>query len=466
MNPESNSLRKESAILILILISSFIFYLYILTRYPLIYGIDGPYYLIQVRSLLESGRLKYGDPPLAFLIFTFFTLIVGGDITLGIRVGLAIFSALTALPLYLWMKQITHSPLSGYVAMVACIFSAPHIRLMNDLLKNSVGAFFLLCFIYYLHCSSFNRTKKSMFFAAFFLILTGATHILDFGVALLFLFLYPLIACFIGEDWKSIVKTPGILSLVVLVFAISAFVVFPSFFTDFYKGLAFLRDLFTETSETNPMGFIFEPSGGLFIIPILATGVVLSFYEWRTKKRETALAISTVTIVGVFLSLPFIPQEWLWRFLLMEFIPIAFVLGFAVSKIKRKLISAIFLLLCLLPLVLQGVATSKTIKPTIREVDYHELEFIGSFIPSNSVIVGDLRLGYWVQYITNCNIAKKLSHELWENYEHVLILIDKLSLRVPPIPPGATKIIEAKHFVLYELRPPPPFCLLSKSDSF
>jgi len=150
----------------------------------------------------------------------------------------------------------------------------------------------------------------------------------------------------------------------------------------------------------------------------------------------------------------------------MEFIPIAFVLGFAVSKIKRKLISAIFLLLCLLPLVLQGVATSKTMKPTIREVDYHELEFIGSFIPSNSVIVGDLRLGYWVQYITNCDIAKKLSHELWENYEHVLILIDKLSLRVPPIPPGATKIIEVKHFVLYELRPPPPFCLLSKSDSF
>jgi len=84
-------------------------------------------------------------------------------------------------------------------------------------------------------------------------------------------------------------------------------VVFPSLFTDFYKGLAFLRDLFTETSEINPMGFIFEPPGGVFIIPILATGVVLSFYECRTKKRETALAIFTVTIVGVFLSLPFIP---------------------------------------------------------------------------------------------------------------------------------------------------------------
>lgn len=74
--------KHQQVFLSLIVIFGFGFYLYILTRHPLIYGIDGPYYLIQVRSLLESWHLEYGDPPLAFFIFTFFTLLSGGDITL------------------------------------------------------------------------------------------------------------------------------------------------------------------------------------------------------------------------------------------------------------------------------------------------------------------------------------------------------------------------------------------------
>ncbi|MCD6340557.1 MAG: hypothetical protein J7L51_01215 [Desulfurococcales archaeon] len=40
--------------------------MYILKEFtaPLLYGIDGPYYYIQVSSILMSGRLKYLDPPL------------------------------------------------------------------------------------------------------------------------------------------------------------------------------------------------------------------------------------------------------------------------------------------------------------------------------------------------------------------------------------------------------------------
>jgi len=69
----------------------FAFYLEILTRHPLMYGIDGPYYLVQVRSLLETGRLEYGDPPLPFVLFAIFSIIFGGDLALGIKVCVAIF---------------------------------------------------------------------------------------------------------------------------------------------------------------------------------------------------------------------------------------------------------------------------------------------------------------------------------------------------------------------------------------
>jgi len=447
--------KRQQVLLPLVLILGFGFYLYILTRHPLIYGIDGPYYLIQVRSLLESGHLKYGDPPLAFFIFTFFTLLSGGDITLGIRIAVALFSALSAVPLYFWIKRVTHSEMSGYMAMLACIFSSPHIRLMNDLLKNTVGAFFLLCFIYYLHSLAVeNGSKRNLLIAATFLMLTGATHILDFGIALLFLILYPIAAVLIGVNQKDMAKNVGILLLIILLFATAAFLAFPSLFSDFYKGLAFLQDLFSETSEGPPIQFLLNPMGGAFILPVIVTGTALSVHEWQLGKKEATLALATVTITGVLLSLPFIPTEWLWRFLLMEFIPISFVIGYSFSKMQTKIATSILLLLCLFPMILQAVAMSGTLRPTIEEVDYHEIESMREYILPNSVVVGDLRYGYWVQYITRTDIAKRLSSELWQNYEHVLLLVDKFSAKPPPIPPHSTKIFEGRRFILYEVASP------------
>jgi len=329
-------LNNEFIIVASIFLTGFIFYLWILTRHSLIYGIDGPYYLIQVRELLENRSLKYGDPPLAFLLFTFFTMIIG-ESTLGIKVGVALFSALSAIPLHFWVKKVTGKPYAGYISMLACIFSTPHIRLMNDLLKNTVGAFFMLSFIYYLHNLTFNsHVKRNLALASLFLLLTGATHILDLGVAILFLAIYPTLALITGGNRKQILKNLGALTAILGIFVLTAFTLLPSLFTDFYKGLAFLQDLFTESSETPAISFLFDPRGGGLIIPTLTTGIAISTHEWWKKKRETS-TVATVTIIGILLSLPFIPQEWLWRFLLMEFVPTAFIIGYAASKMEKKI---------------------------------------------------------------------------------------------------------------------------------
>ncbi len=449
----SNITKREYLFLAIMTVIGFTFYLHILTRHPLIYGIDGPYYLIQVRSLLEHGFLKYSDPPLAFGVFSLFTMICMGDLTLGIRIGLALFSSLCIVPLFFWVKKVTDSAISGYTASTVCLFSAPHIRLMNDLLKNALGAFFLLSFIYYLHCLTTDDRKRNLVFTALFLLLTGATHILDFGVALLFLILYPILVFFTKTEWKTFVKNACILLLTVLVSAVGAFIIFPNLFTDFYKGLAFLQDIFLETGESQPLGFLFDPKGGSFILPVLLAGVLISFYEWRACNRKAVPAITSVTVVGILLSLPFIPREWLWRFLLMEFIPISFIIGISFSKIKEKSTLTVFLLLCLFPVVLQGVAVSKTMQPTIQDVEYHELEIIGNFLKPSSVVIVNFSYGYWVEYVTGQDIAKKPSIELWQNYAHIFLLLRKPLLPKPP--QNSIKTAETPNFVLYQLPPSP-----------
>ena len=418
------------------------------------YGIDGPYYLVQVEHLLKTGSLKHGDPPLAFLIFAFFTLVLNGDTTLGIRIGLALVSALSAVPAYFYVKKVSNSQLCGYVAMVVCLFAAPHIRLLNDLLKNAIGILFLLCFVYYLHLVAVEEQhgKKNLLLAAVFLILTGATHILDFGVALLFLIIYVIAGFFFLKNWRRLVKNATILLAIVGVFAAGTLAVFPSLFTDFFKGVSFLQDLFSEeTKGTSPVFFLFDPVGGLFILPVLMVGAFLSFYEWRNSKEQETLAVASATLIGALLSFPLIPPEWLWRFLLMEFIPVSFILGYVVSKIEKRIILVVFLFLCIFPLILQGVAASGKMRPMIGMEDYQQLKVISSHVPSGSVIVVDFTYGYWVEYLTGEDIARKPPLELKPEYDHVLVLIDKFSRRVPSPPQGSLKLAETKRYALYEL---------------
>lgn len=451
MKDISTLLKSEHLALTTITFGSFVFYLLILTTSPLIYGIDGPYYLIQVRSLLETGQLHYGDPPLAFFLFTFFTILLGGDMTLGVKAGVALFSSFSAVPLYFLVKCVSKNQSAGYVAMIVGIFSAPHIRLMNDLLKNAVGACFLLFFVYYLQeVWHSGQSWKNLFLTIFFLVLTGATHVLDFGIAILFLSLYLVASIALDIKKSSFVKSAVLIILVLAAFLAAAFLMFPSLFTDFNKGLSFLRDLFSATESTSPLLFLIDPRGGGLIIPILAVGAILAVYEWRMRKKEAAAVLFVVTILGLMLSFPLIPQEWLWRFLLMEFIPIAFIIGYSTSKIERRIILSIFLLLCVFPLVIQSFEVARLMGPTINEEAYDELVILTSFVPANSVILVTPRIMYWVEYITRQDIAKRLTQELWQSYSHVLLLYNKERPTLLP-PKNATKLFEGEKFILFEL---------------
>ena len=450
-------IRLEHLAVFSIIVIGFVFYLWILTRHSLIYGIDGPYYLIQVRSLLESGQLAHGDPPLSLLLFTFFTLLVGGDMTLGVRVGVAFFSALSTVPLYFLIRKITQKEYAGYVAMLACTFSAPHIRMMNDLLKNAVGVCFLLFFVYYLHNMVFSdEGRKNMLFASLFLVLTGATHVLDFGVALLFFSLYLVIVLVFNVHRRQFVKAVGFISLILGLFIAVAFIIFPSLFTSFFKGFYFLQDIFSASEQGAPIFFLFDPRGGSMTLFVLTVGVILAVYERRIKEnREAVLVLTVTTIVGWLLCLPFIPPEWLWRFLLMEFIPVAIILGYSSSKMERKMALTIFLILVIFPLILQSVEASKNMGPTINEKGYHELAMMSDYIiPSNSVIVVKPQIGYWIQYVTRCDVARTPSQEFWQSYEHVLVLIKKIPSQPYSIPPGAKMppLFDGEMFVLFELQ--------------
>ena len=482
MTPLQDFVKRERLVLSLLFILGFIFYLFVLTEHSLIYGVDGPYYLVQVESLLEKGQLAYNDSPFVFYLLAFFSFLAGGDATLGIKIVIALFSALSAIPLYFWVKKALHSNVAGYVAVIALVFSASFLRLMSDFLKNAVGIFFLLCFLYYLHSLATEKeNKRNLFFAVFFLALTGLMHKLDFGVAMLFTMVYLIIGFFFAVN-KSIAKNIGALVLAIIALGLAALLVFPSIFSSqFFSGLSYLQALFAGESQGIALKLLFDPLVGILVLPILAIGILLSFFEWRNKNKEAALAVSAATIAGLALSFPFIMEQLLFRSLLMEFIPMALILGYCATKLEEKSIVPVLIPLVLFLLIAQAIVMSSVIGPTISETDYNELRYIAKFVPSKAVVVSQVPHGYWywVLYTSKSNITKDYSRELWQDYEHVLLLAFKQEksaasqapgsagvsqpLGNPPpvlslpsaasqIPANLTKIVESQHFILFEAK--------------
>lgn len=74
----------------ILFIVSLIYYVAYEFRFPLVYGIDGPYYLIQIEHIEKTGTMYYGDPPLTFYVLYAIYVIVRNS-TLAVKIGGIVF---------------------------------------------------------------------------------------------------------------------------------------------------------------------------------------------------------------------------------------------------------------------------------------------------------------------------------------------------------------------------------------
>jgi 4-amino-4-deoxy-L-arabinose transferase-like glycosyltransferase len=471
--------KVEFSLVFAVFLFGFLFYLWVFLRNQLVPMIDGPYYLIQVRSLLTTGELVYGDPPLAFILLSSTSLLLE-DIALGVKVGVSFFSALSTIPAYFLMKRVGKGIFAGILAMLLIIFSPLYIRTLTDFMKNAIGVCWLLAFVYYLHDLAFSGLKKSsLALAVFFLILTGLTHILDFGIALLFIIFYTFVALIFEVNRRSFLKAVGILLLAICVFLLIASVFFGSLFTDFTKAFSFVNEILlfqgreAQTPITsNPIQgikpkplrgdmdvFSLSLVGGWEVIAlILFAGAFSSIFAWRKREKEALLLLAVVTAVGLVISFPLMPSDLLGRFLLMMVVPTAIVLSYSISKIWNlegkdlKFVALALVVASLIFFVGQSFRTIAVINPSVSNVGYLDLTDMKDRIDSDSVIVAPRGqgLGYWIEYVEDVDVLgiDDLSLDLWQSYSHVLGVFPKN--RIPSIPHQT--IFVGRVYILVEVK--------------
>lgn len=448
--------------MLLIAVVGVVFYIWILTRYSLVYGIDGPYYLMQLECLFAEGRLAYEDPPLAFYLLAFFSALLN-DVTLGVKVGTAFFCALSAIPMYLMVNESTGKRIAGYFAMLMLILSPAYIQLIGGFNKNAVGIFFLLFFIYYLHRIAVREfSLRGAFFALLFLVLTGLCHILDFALAVLFFALYFIFS--LAFYRRGCLKKFGIVASLLSVFVAAGFLLIPQYLAyDLGKSLTFLYDLFNPDAFSSPLHMMgnLDPRAPIILPLILFSyGSVAAFYEFKNKNKETAIFLSATVIIGILLLLPSSNQ---WRFLLMEFIPATMILSFIISKPRRPILVILLIVIFILPIGFQASQTVVRIRPSVPEPVYDSLMEMKPIVPPGSVIVVKGPIFYWVQYVLDTPTTGRITPDLWRSYDHVFLLFPKKtpitppfpqSRDAPPIPPGEI-IFKSDALILHRLAEPP-----------
>ncbi len=395
--------------------------------YELIPGINGGYYPLQVRTLLENGHLGFSDMPLYFYLNAAIVKIISFFITIKsdlliIQISKIIDSiSLPRLivPLYLIIRNFSKSRLPLYYegAIVAfAMLSFSPLILTSDLQKNAFALPLMLFFIYFLMQFYSNKSKKYLILTLIIVFLTALTHFGVFLIALLF-FIISLIV-FYGK--KSLLPV-----IVIALFSIILIYLF-----DPQRA----ERLFTLWHILFKKPAIFQgPLPPLDIFNYLFSYFLIALsmiYIFRNKKSTQTFTIKLLTVFSVLLfilSFPLLDVEFARRFNLFLFIPQIMIILFLFDFIKQKLKSALSLILILCSAAAVFFMTARIKPPTISQEAYQDLSHIEKYIanPQKTLIIARHGLEWWTAWRLHVKVGqdKALDRQTFTKYEKVFSLV-------------------------------------------
>lgn len=134
-----------------------------LTSSPYPMGIDGYFYPLQLRSLLDHGTLRYPSSPLGFWLMA--PLAALTDPMTGAKLGAALFGALVALPTYAVGRRLGGSRPAGLLAAALATPSAGSFYLTIEFVKNGIGVTVAMTYLWLL-LRAFERPSRGRVIAA------------------------------------------------------------------------------------------------------------------------------------------------------------------------------------------------------------------------------------------------------------------------------------------------------------
>lgn len=446
----------------------------------LVAGIDGAYYPLQVRSLLENFRLGYPDMPLVFLIEAFFVKIfilfgmpLEEAILLSVKSVDSFLPPLVLIPVYLLSKELRPGMKTGLSFFLPAAFTLWTVSLLfftSSFTKNAVAVVFVfLCLYYLIRLIKYGR-KKDVFLALAMLVLCTLTH---FGSAAVLVFYILLIAVSWFVATKSSFKRVGSKRFLVVFFVLVALFALVAVFDPGRLTRVLLIPL--KVFEAPAILFFLEgfksPLGGIrlvYLILVNAVALITLVYVFVNKQKMEgiwkALMLASAVLI-LFLTSPLIGIEWSARFSAMYYVPMAVLLFLLLSselvKPLRYFLVFVALVLVFFPFV-RGLPPAN--KVSIDEEAYAELQEIKSrnMFGDDAVIIArqDLRMTAGWMFRTKTAADFSFTVADFEKYDPVFILKqigadfkkdESAQFKEPHLSAGASKVYAGENFEVFRM---------------
>ncbi len=409
-------------------------------------GMNGAYYLVQVRAILEKGHLGEHDMPLTFWLQAGLTLVVRTVSRLDLEPAIVLASklfdsvvpALAAVPAFLlairWPGS-KHSVWAGIAAATLAAFSSGSLSMIGNFQKNAFGMVLVLWCAFCLQQGLARNSWRYLTLTAIFLGLVGITHIGAFGVTLTLVVLT-------GIAWALLVTRKPVRALMVIAggaVGIGGLLGLLTLLGDssrIAKLVTYLKTPLSLFSFRNLTAITRSGPGSsgtgswlsvLFFGGLAAcTVAVLIWRRHDVQPWERAL-VASAALLTLFLSSPFLSQDMSSRFMLMTFAPAVILVGFLFARggtvITRSAVTVVTLAVVLLavPSVVRSVSS-----PTIAQASYAELQSLqaqGSD-SSTTLIIARHGLEWWAAWALHTDVAQPMAvtDADWTAYTSVLYL--------------------------------------------
>ena len=459
---------------IILSIATFFFHFFMLTKIPwMSYGIDGAYYDLQVRSILETGLPYHLDPPLVFYYQALWAVLLG-DVALGIKVGMALMVALTVPTSYLFFRLISKRYLVAWIGSFMLAFDPLMIVLVNGHYKNLAGLPFMFAFFYFYIRATRHEKRFDTLLALGFLCATFMTHISPSGLVIIgvsFHWLYSLAQE--KQIWIPETRTIGKIGLGLIGALTAVFVVYPDALSKFSKIMSFATSLSESEIEAYALSdwlmFLIGPQAIYLFLTV--GGLVLIIHDLTRKHVQRGMAIMlAIGLAEVILSSPLISMAWRVRFSFLFFIPSGFALAYLVSrasgtsrfavlkkpKIRNVMTLIIVIIVCGCQIT-SGIQAARTANPVIPPTGYDDLVFIAdnNLVPEDGIAFSRFGVHYWIMLLVNVTPYTTIDEtfEVAQNAGADIYMFNTPDMRPPP--PIANLIYEGAYFRLFSMPPPP-----------
>ncbi|MCX6461222.1 MAG: hypothetical protein NTZ03_13070 [Actinobacteria bacterium] len=391
-----------------------------LTSQPLLPGLDGAYYWVQVRAIIEEGRFAFNDVPLVFLaqaaLAEALRLASGADVTtvvpMAVRMSMVLFMAASVVPIAWFARRHRDRPwLLPILSALVLLNPVQLFFLTGDFIKNAAAVPLLLA-MGFLIIEWWTVPARARRIACVVLMLGLAlTHFGTFLLALCIVVLW-LVARAIAAPGKSwVVLSPLALA--------GVFIALLAWFSP--DRLARVSDLLLSpgTLIESPMWIILRFSPGVVPWPIVFAMVagqvgslVLAVVCVRRRGSlppEIIPVLVSLLVTTFVLSSPLIGYEWSARLAALSFLSLVLALAalWVASPVTTWPLAAMVVTAAVVMMSLLGLRLGAT-PPALTASEWEEFQTLTSDVAlaPNSIVVAPHGLEFLAAWSWRTNVIQ------------------------------------------------------------